>query len=415
MKQKYSSKLFLTIGLLIAASKLLVSQIQPELLMISDIVGPLIDSAERVTYYLFPEYPDEDFKAAQFFKLADGTIDLKVYLKNGTTENKTISKEKFNEYRTQINKKIVHYDEIDTSYVYSIRLIDETVLYGKFMEIKEREIIFETNYLGIYTIPKIKIIDIEKGMSINDSQSQRWFSNPHDTRHFFAPTARSLQKGEGYFQDVYLLLGFLNYGITDNILIGGGMSIIPFLDIDEKLFFLNPKVGFQVKDNLNLGGGIFYASFPGDDKRNRAVIGYGIGTYGSKENNVTLGLGYGTAGAEDIQTPLVMLGGMYRISRRAALVTENWFMVLDYKLEHDDDQEFRFWDYNEQEIRWDDSNYEPTYEQKTNEPTALISYGIRFFSEKLCVDLGFFNVLGDFEDIDIYIPGIPYLDFVVKF
>jgi hypothetical protein len=41
----------------------------------------------------------------------------------------------------------------------------------------------------------------------------------------------------------------------------------------------------------------------------------------------------------------------------------------------------------------------------------LISYGIRFFNEKLSVDLGFLNTIGD----GMLFPGIPYIDFVVKF
>ncbi|MCK4822691.1 hypothetical protein KA005_43410 [bacterium] len=418
MKQKYYYKLFFIIGLLIVASKLLVSQTQQKVIIISNIVGTLVDSTEKVSYDLFPEYPDEVFRAAQFFKLADGKKEALIYLRNGEKEKKIITEETYREYQKQINKRVIKYHEIDTSYVYSIRLIDETTLHGRFLEIKEKEIIFETNYLGIYTIAKIKILNIEKVMSISDSKSRRWFVNPHDTRHFFAPTARSLQKGEGYFQDVYLLLGFVNYGITDNILIGGGISVIPGIGIDEQLLFLNPKVGFQITDNLNLGGGLFYASFPGDNKRQRGGIAYGIGTYGNRENNVTLGLGYGVYNEESFKAPMAMLGGMYRISRRVALVTENWFSTINYEVEtwpeHNLEDNLQ-WDMNMNQEIWVEQYEEPVIEQKNDVPVGIMMYGVRFFSKKLCVDLAFFNVLGDFEDLEFYFPGIPYLDFVVKF
>ncbi len=417
MKGRCFKKQLVIIVFLLAFSQLIVSQNIHKVIVISDLVGTLIDSTERVKHALFLEYSDEDFQAAQFFQLSDSEKEIRIYLKNGEIASKIISDEVFTEYQKQINRKIINYNEIDTSFVYSIMLFDETVLYGRFLEIKEREVVFETNYLGLFTIPKNRVLDVEKSMSASDFQNQLWFPNPNDTRHCFAPTARSLQKGEGYFQDIYLFLGFVNYGVTNNISIGGGVSFVPFMDIEDQLLFLNPKIGFQVNDKINLGGGIFYASGPtfdddeDDDKqRSRAGIGYGIGTYGSKENNATLGIGYGAIDGKAAKSPIVMLGGMYRISRRIALVSENWFAVIDFKKEIDDDQEYMFWNYQSQHI-----DYESIYEQKYNEPTAIISYGVRFFSEKICVDLAFLNILGEIGPQQLFIPGIPYLDFVIKF
>jgi len=71
--------------------------------------------------------------------------------------------------------------------------------------------------------------------------------------------------------------------------------------------------------------------------------------------------------------PMLMIGGQTRLSRRMSLVTENWvFPGAD---------------------------------------DALISYGCRFFGETMSIDLGFLNVLGE----GALFPGIPYIDFVVKF
>jgi hypothetical protein len=70
-----------------------------------------------------------------------------------------------------------------------------------------------------------------------------------------------------------------------------------------------------------------------------------------------------------------MLGGEKRMSRRTSFVTENYLLP--------------------------------------GEANAAISYGIRFFGEKLSVDLAFWNAFG--EDADPIFPGIPYLAFAVKF
>ncbi|KAF5434981.1 hypothetical protein C5S36_04075, partial [Candidatus Methanophagaceae archaeon] len=262
MKIKHNCSIFFFIGLLLSAPNLIVAQNLPEVIIISDNVGPLIDSTERAAYCLFPEYLSENFNSAQFFKLYDDKIEVVIYLKNNKTYKKIISQELFTEYQKQINKRIINYNKADTSFIYSVLLLDETKIYGTFEEIKEKEIVLITNYSDTLIIPKIKILKIEKKMSISDSKNSRWFENPHDTRHFFAPTARSLQKGEGYFQDIYLFIAAGNYGITDNITIGGGFSIVPFIDIDDQIFFLTPKIGFQLKEKFSLGGGVLYANTP---------------------------------------------------------------------------------------------------------------------------------------------------------
>ena len=42
---------------------------------------------------------------------------------------------------------------------------------------------------------------------------------------------------------------------------------------------------------------------------------------------------------------------------------------------------------------------------------AVISYGLRFFGEKLSADLAFWNSPG----MEMVFPGIPYVSFSVKF
>jgi hypothetical protein len=420
----------------------LFSQTQKKVVIISNKVGTYIDSAEKVNYYLFPEYTPNEFKTARFLERDDGNYEVVIYKSNKEKDLIQLSDKKYKEIQKQINKKEVRYNEIDTSYVYSIFLIDETILKGIFKEISTDSVVIETSYLGIHSLSKSKILKIEKMMSIKDSQSRRWFDNPHESRHFFAPTARNLKKGEGYFQDVYIIFGFVNYGITDNILIGGGTSIIPGIGLENQVFFLNPKLSFQVKENLYLGGGVFYGNFPNNEydevtnreqhSRQGAFIAYGLGTLGNRENNITLGIGYLNFKEASINKPIVMLGGMYRISRRAALVTENWFSIINYEYEKDavEWEDINWEEYAYLEI-FDDLNgrhenliMEYPFEENTrtikkeNVPAGITMYGVRFFSEKMCVDVGFFNILGKFEDMDelkFYFPGIPYLDFVVKF
>jgi hypothetical protein len=69
-----------------------------------------------------------------------------------------------------------------------------------------------------------------------------------------------------------------------------------------------------------------------------------------------------------------MLGAESRLSRRIAFVTENYVIPNE-------------------------------------DVSSLISYGLRFFGEKLSVDLAFWNAPGN----EMRFPGIPYVAFSVKF
>lgn len=208
-----------------------------------------------------------------------------------------------------------------------------------------------------------------------------WFPNPNATRYLFGTSAFTLKPGEGYYQNTYLLLNSFNVGITNNISIGGGFEFISTFasGFHNPIFFLTPKVGFKVTDKFRAGGGVYYLSAPRlfNSGRSGSGILYGITTYGTPNSNVSLGAGWGfiTKG-EFSERPALTLSGMHRLSRKVALVSENWFIP-------DSDRYY-----------------------------TIASYGIRFFGEKLSVDLAFFNNSDIVKSLFI---GIPYLDFVVKF
>ena len=67
-----------------------------------------------------------------------------------------------------------------------------------------------------------------------------WREDPNPTRLFFAPTGRSLKKGEAYFGVYEVILPFIQVGITDRISIGAGTPLI-FGDL-ERPFWVTPKI-----------------------------------------------------------------------------------------------------------------------------------------------------------------------------
>ncbi|WP_051718892.1 hypothetical protein [Hymenobacter sp. IS2118] len=158
-----------------------------------------------------------------------------------------------------------------------------------------------------------------------------YFDIGNGNRLFFAPTGRGLRKGENVLQAVNLYLIGGNFGITDNISLGGYVSLIPGIGLDNQFLVLTPKVSFPVSEKVHVGGGALYVRIPDFDgsldRSYGAGIVYGAATYGSADDNVTLGLGYGFFEGDVGSTPIVQIGAQKRVSRRISLISENYIIA----------------------------------------------------------------------------------------
>ncbi|MBN1894242.1 hypothetical protein JW906_07090 [bacterium] len=277
----------------------------------------------------------------------------------------------------------------DSTMVQILELDDGSVLMGRIMEIGTESVLFKwgfgTNAVRIENIRSVREVPVEKVR-----QGKYWFPNPNATRLFFSPTGRMLEKGEKYFADYYVFFPAFNIGITDQISLGGGLSLIPGKNMEDQIWYFTPKIGLSTGEKLNWAAGALIIRIPDfddddelepedpdeeDDDIAPGTVGlvYGVGTYGSPDASLTFGLGYGYAGNEIADKPLVLVGGEKRISRRLALVSENLiFPGVD---------------------------------------KPLVSYGCRFLGENLSIDLAFFSLLGGEPGF----PGMPYIDFMIKF
>ena len=273
-------------------------------------------------------------------------------------------------------------DPVDSTKTYKLELNDGTTLVGNFLKKDANNAILKTFSVPRIEIPISKIKSIEKVEDSSIKNEKYWFPNPQPTRYFYGPSAFTLKKGKGYYKNTFVFINSVDYGITDNISIGGGLELVStvlstFLDT-RPIFFLTPKVGFKVSEKFHAGGGLLYVHIPtvfGSGGSTNLGIAYGCGTIGSTDHNITGGLGWGFVDGEFSKRPIVTLSGMTRIGKRAALVTENWIVPFD-------------------------SYY------------GLYSYGIRFFGENMAVDLAFLNN----AEIASAIPiGIPFLTFSVNF
>jgi len=272
----------------------------------------------------------------------------------------------------------------DSGFLQILNLTDGSVYMGIITVTTYNNVLFRTDY-GDLTIPIYQIESMETVSKERIIYGRYWFPNPNSTRLFFAPTGKMLGKGEGYFSDYYIFFPGVSYGLTDNIILGGGCSLLPGASLNKQIFYFTPKIGIESVKSFDLAAGALLIKFPEVDTEEDtsdesssempSVVGilFSVATFGDADRSLTIGAGYGFVGSQLAEKPMFMIGGESRISRRIALVSENWILPgLD-------------------------------------EP--IISYGVRFFSQKLAIDLAFINLLGPHS----IFPGIPYIDFVVQF
>ncbi|MDQ3950501.1 MAG: hypothetical protein M3282_09145 [Gemmatimonadota bacterium] len=266
----------------------------------------------------------------------------------------------------------------DSAQMYVLRTRDGSLFVGRLTRATVDSVYF-VSAGGPITVPRSAVLELRQLGRGAMRAGVYWPPNPGNTRLFFAPTGRMLEKGEGYFSDTYLF--FLNFvgGITSRVTFGGGFSIFPFDDFSENIFYLTPKVGLIQGASFNLAAGalIGFAGFGGffDDSGDIGSFGivYGVGTAGSPDASVSVGLGLGYGGGDFGENPILMFGGERRVSRRVSLLSENYLVAgVDDGL--------------------------------------VLSYGLRFFGDRLSVDLAFINIPSE----PIF-PGVPYVAFAVKF
>ena len=207
-------------------------------------------------------------------------------------------------------------------------------------------------------------------------EGKLWFDNPQSTRYFWSPNGYGLRKGEGYYQNIWVLWNQFAYGLTENFSIGGGVIPLFLFGGAPTPVFITPKFSIPVtKDKLSIGGGAILGTVFGESDSGFGII-YGLSTFGSRNNNITAGLGYGFAGGNWTKTPLINLNGMFRLSSRGYFITENYFLNVD------------------------------------GENAVMLSFGGRWIIKKAGLDFGLFVPV--VKDMDTFI-ALPWLGFTIPF
>lgn len=247
---------------------------------------------------------------------------------------------------------------------------------GNVLNETENAIQINTQILGQITIQKK---DIKSRETVNNEQikdGKLWFDNPQSTRYFWSPNGYGLKKGEGYYHNIWVLWNQFAYGITDNISLGGGVIPLFLFGGGPTPVFFTPKVSIPIKkDQFNIGAGAIVGTILGESETGFGIV-YGLTTFGSPNNNVSLGVGYGFAGGDWAKSPMINFGGMFRLTNRGYIITENYFLHAE------------------------DVNI------------VLLSVGGRWIIKKAALDFGLGIPVS--SDMDVFIAA-PWLGFTIPF
>ncbi len=214
----------------------------------------------------------------------------------------------------------------DSTQQYRIETTDDNEYIGFIVNQSYDTLILKTERLGIIIFQRSDIKRITK-INVNQVKNgEYWFENPQSTRYFWQPNAYGLKKGEGYYQNVWILFNQASIGVTDNFSIGAGIIPLFFFAEASTPMWLTPKVSIPIKrDKLNVSAGALMGTVLGEEDANFGIA-YGTTTLGSRDQNISFGVGYGYAGGDWATTPTFTLSAMVRLGKRGYFMTENYYI-----------------------------------------------------------------------------------------
>lgn len=197
-------------------------------------------------------------------------------------------------------------------------LKDGSRIFGTVERETDQEVVLRTQAGAIVTARREEIASlrpvrgrIEKGEFIP--------TDLHRTRLFFAPTARSLQKGETSFGVFQFIAPFVQVGVTDRFSMGGGTPLLFGIDDWDRPFWVTPKMQVLNMPEAQAAVGLLHVFNTGGED---AGIAYTVGTFGNSDNAGSAGAGLMYSGED--RGWILMGGAEGRVNRFMKVMTENY-------------------------------------------------------------------------------------------
>lgn len=273
------------------------------------------------------------------------------------------------------NMTVLAQDEGQSESVYRIVTKDGNIFIGTLVSENDQEITLQTDQIGRITIQRSDIRKMEQIDPKQVNDGEYWHENPQSTRYLFSTNALGLRKGEGYYQNTWVFFNNVNFGVTDHISLGGGLTPTFLFGSGSVPVWIMPKVSIPIaNESLHIAAGGLFGGVLGEENAGMGLV-YGTATVGNRDNNLSFGLGYGYADGRWADIPLINVSGMYRLSRNTFFISENYFVIAD------------------------------------GETFGVLSVALRWAPENFAVDFGLLRP----TDVGGELIGIPWLGVTIPF
>jgi hypothetical protein len=208
--------------------------------------------------------------------------------------------------------------------LHELVLKDGSRMYGSVEAESDTEVVFITQSGARVTARRGDVLHLRR---VSGSMIDGEFApaDPNSTRLFFAPTGRSLKKGQTYLGVYEFLIPFVQVGVTDRLSVGGGTPLLFGFDNGARPFWVTPKFQVVNAGKTQASIGVMHAFSTGwdDGDSHAAGIAYGVLTHGDDVKAVTAGAGMGYAG-DGGKAAIFMIGAEGRVRRNIKAITENY-------------------------------------------------------------------------------------------
>ena len=215
--------------------------------------------------------------------------------------------------------------EQDSLKLYRIETTDGNEYVGYITGYDSTTLHFKTDNIGLIRIFQKDLVKLKEVRKEQIKEGSIWYENLQATRYFWSPNGYGLQKGEAYYQNIWILYNQAGYGFSNNFSVALGLLPLFLFGGASTPVWITPKFSIPIKkDKINLGTGILAATVIGESNASFGIA-YGVSTFGSRDKNVTLGLGYGYAGGSWAKSPVITFSSMLRSGKKGYFITENYY------------------------------------------------------------------------------------------
>ena len=216
----------------------------------------------------------------------------------------------------------------DSVNIYYVRTTAYRNYVGPIIRQDSSAIVLKTKRSDSLEIRRSLINHMERIDPARFKRGKYWPDYPQTSRYFWLPNGYGLNRGEGYYQNIYGLVNQVSLGITDYFSVATGCLPLWFGKFGQQTFWLAPEFSVPaVKNKLCVSGSLLIlGEF---DNRNSALeVPYGSFTLGPKNFNLSLGLGFAHSHNGWTRKPVITMSGMFRVIPAISLIAETYYIPL---------------------------------------------------------------------------------------